>query len=205
MLQSILLGGSFAFAAGIQPGPLQAFLLSRVAANGWKRTLPACLAPLVSDGPIAVLALLVLRQFPPAAQQVLRVAGGCLLLYLGWAAFRQLARQPGTSEARATPRTVLQAAFVNLLNPNPYLGWSLVLGPATLVAWRQSPAHAVAFVVAFYGTMVATLALFIVMVGTTHFLSPRGQRAVLAVSASLLVALGVYFLASGTITLAPTT
>ena len=51
-----------AFAAAIQPGPLQAFLLARVAAAGWKRTLPAVLAPLLSDIPIATLAVLGLYQ-----------------------------------------------------------------------------------------------------------------------------------------------
>ena len=38
MLQYVVLGAGFAFAAVIQPGPLQAFLLSRVAAAGWRRT-----------------------------------------------------------------------------------------------------------------------------------------------------------------------
>lgn len=47
LLEYIFVGGSLAFAAAAQPGPLQAFLLSRVAAVGWKRTLPASLAPIV--------------------------------------------------------------------------------------------------------------------------------------------------------------
>ena len=44
MFELMLIGGGFAFAAAVQPGPLQAFLLARVAADGWKRTLPAALA-----------------------------------------------------------------------------------------------------------------------------------------------------------------
>ncbi len=43
MLPNVLLGSGFAFAAVIQPGPLQAFLLSRAVAAGWRRTLPAAL------------------------------------------------------------------------------------------------------------------------------------------------------------------
>jgi len=56
----LLLGAGLAFAAVVQPGPLQAFLLARAAAHGWRRTLPAALSPVVSDGPIALLVILVL-------------------------------------------------------------------------------------------------------------------------------------------------
>ncbi len=31
MIENMIIGGGFAFAAAVQPGPLQAFLLSRVA------------------------------------------------------------------------------------------------------------------------------------------------------------------------------
>ena len=94
MLEYGLLGAGLAFAAAIQPGPLQAFLLSRVAAAGWRRTLPASLSPLVSDGPIALVALLVLSRVPPQVQDVLRAAGGILLLYLAGIAARQWRRVP---------------------------------------------------------------------------------------------------------------
>jgi len=76
LLPNVALGAGLAFAAVVQPGPLQAFLLSRAATDGWKRTLPAAFAPLLSDGPIALLALVVLSRFPLAAQNLLRAAGG---------------------------------------------------------------------------------------------------------------------------------
>lgn len=74
MFEFILIGSGFAFAAAIQPGPLQAFLLSSVAQKGYKRTLPASLAPLLSGGPIALLVLLVLNRVPDVMSQVLCVA-----------------------------------------------------------------------------------------------------------------------------------
>jgi hypothetical protein len=67
MLESLIIGSSFAFTAAIQPGPLQAFFLSSVAKRGWLRTLPASLAPLLSDGPIAPPVLPVLNRVPPTA------------------------------------------------------------------------------------------------------------------------------------------
>ncbi len=194
MLEYLLIGGGFAFAASIQPGPLQAFLLSSVAQRGWKRTLPASLSPLLSDGPIALLVLLVLNRVPETMGRVLQAAGGVLLLYLAWASYRQW-RQRTTTDPDSdgsVPRTLVQAATVNILNPNPYLGWSLVLGPAVLNAWHHNPANAVALIIAFYATMVTILACTILLFGTTRFLGPRGRRVLVLVSAVTLAALGVY-------------
>jgi hypothetical protein len=99
----------------------------------------------------------------------------------------------GPGEAAGSgPRTLRQAVAVNLLNPGPYLGWSPILGPAVLAAWARAPAHAVGLVVAFYGTMVATLAATIVLFGATRWLGARGQHGLLLVSALTLAALGVY-------------
>lgn len=206
MFEYLALGCGFAFAAAIQPGPLQAFLLSNVAQKGWRRTLPASFAPLLSDGPIAVLVLLVLNRVPETLGRVLQAAGGLLLLYLAWAGFRQWRRTPATgpvTDDAPAPRTLLQAATVNILNPNPYLGWSLVLGPAALRAWEQGPAHAAALIVAFYATMVAALACTIVLLGTTRFLGPRGRRGLVLVSAVTLAGLGAYQLGAGLLGIGP--
>ena len=194
MLEYALIGGGFAFAAAAQPGPLQAFLLARVAARGWRATLPAAFSPLLSDGPIAVLVLLLLRQMPASLVPALQAAGGVLLLYLAAAALRPWrlgAVDVGAADGSA-PRTLLQAAAVNILNPNPYLGWSLVLGPAALRAWSRAPINALALLVSFYGTMVAALAATIVLFGATRFLGTRARRHLVALSALTLAALGVY-------------
>jgi threonine/homoserine/homoserine lactone efflux protein len=197
LLGNALIGGSFAFAAAIQPGPLQAFLVSRVLASGWRRTLPACLSPLLSDGPIAALAILVVSRLPPGALHVLRACGGLLLLYLAAGAVRQWRQPISPASQPSAPRTLLEAAMVNVLNPNPYLGWSLVLGPAAATAWNQHPADALALVVAFYAVLVSTTAAFIVLVGTARFLNPARQRALIGVSALVLVVLGVALLVIG--------
>jgi threonine/homoserine/homoserine lactone efflux protein len=194
MLEYLLIGSGFAFAAAIQPGPLQAFLLSSVAQKGWRRTLPAAFCPLLSDGPIVLLVLFALNRIPEGMSRVLQAAGGIFLLYLAWASYRQWRAQTATASESddSTPRTLLQAAMVNLLNPNPYLAWSLVIGPVVLAAWRQSAANAAALVVAFYATMVTVLAGTIFLFGTTRFLGPGGRRALILVSAVTLAALGVY-------------
>jgi threonine/homoserine/homoserine lactone efflux protein len=201
MLEYIFLGGGFAFAAAVQPGPLQAYFLSSVARRGWKRTLPAAFAPLISDGPIAVLALVVLNQIPPVMSKVLQIVGGIFLIYLAWGSYRQWQQDtPEETEDNASaPKTVLQAAMVNIFNPHPYLGWSLVLGPAFLSAWEARPAYAAALVISFYGAMVVALAGTILLFGTTRYLGPRGRRTLILISAVLLALVGVYQLSVGII------
>jgi threonine/homoserine/homoserine lactone efflux protein len=197
MIQYLLLGGGLGFTAAVQPGPLQAFLFSRVAVAGWKRALPACMAPLLSDGPIAAIVLILLGQISTPVQQLLRAAGGVLLLYLGWRAFREYRHPKDQNKQSSGPSTLLQAALVNLLNPNPYIGWTLVIGPSVLTAWGQHPKNAIAFLIAFYGTLVVMMALFVLLIGTARFLGPRGQRVLAAISVIVLALLGVYLLTAG--------
>lgn len=198
MLEYVLIGSGFAFAAAVQPGPFQAFLFSRVAERGWRATLPAALAPVISDGPIAVLALVVLKELPAGWIRGLQFAGALLLLYLALGTFRAWRRPPeaaAESLSSARPKTLAEAVTVNLLNPNPYLGWSLILGPLVLEAWAKGAASAVALVAAFYATLVVTQGALIVLFGAARFLTPRAQKHLMLASAILLAALGVFQLA----------
>jgi threonine/homoserine/homoserine lactone efflux protein len=194
MLEYILIGGGFAFAAAAQPGPLQAFLLSRVAAVGWRRTLPAALAPVISDGPIALIVLTLLHHVARGLEAFLRGAGGLVLLYFAAKTFLEWRRAGDgiAEESSASPRTLLQAVGVNAINPGPWIGWSFILGPVALEAWAEGPDMAVALVAAFYLVMVTSLALFIMLLGTTSFLGPRGRRGLLLASAIVLVGIAVY-------------
>lgn len=197
MFSSLLLGSGFAFAAAIQPGPLQAYLLSSVAQHGWRRTLPAALSPLLSDGPIILVVLLVLTRLPDSVSRLLQAAGGLLLLYFAWNSYREWRRGPASAADGNTraPRTLLQAAGINFLNPNPWLGWSLVMGPALLAAFDESILSAAALLVSFYGVMVSMTALIILLFGTTSLLSPRLRHTLILISAILLAVLGVFRLA----------
>jgi threonine/homoserine/homoserine lactone efflux protein len=194
MFEYLLIGSGFALAAALQPGPLQAYLLSSVVRRGWRRTLPAAFAPLLSDGPIVVIALLVLIRISEGLQIILRLGGGFLLLYLAWMSYRYWKQSPQqeAAQAESAPRTLLQAVLVNLLNPNPYLAWSLVLGPAVVDAWQKSHTYAVVMIIAFYATMVTGLIVMIFLFGRTNLLGPRGQRHLVLISAAILAFLGVY-------------
>ncbi len=193
MLSYLLQGFSLGLPAAFMPGPLQAYLFSQTMKNGWRRTLPAALAPLLSDVPIVTLTLLVTAQLPDAALRALQIAGGFFLLYLAWGAFQTWRTyQPQEVPPEAGKQSVWQAALTNLLNPNPYLFWGLVGVNILRTAWEQSPGTALAFLGGFYALLLGGNALTIVLIGTARDALPRLNRILIGLSALALAALGVY-------------
>lgn len=185
-------GAALALPVILQPGPLQAFFLSRSVAHGWRRTLPATFAPVLTDGPIVAVVLLVLTRVPPVWLRGVQGVGGLFLLWLAYGAWRN-ARRSGAIEAdpAAAGRSLRDAMTVNFLNPNPYLFWSMVAGPLLLEAWAQQPASAVAFLVGLYGTFVAGLMATVVVFASLGRLGVRTARGLGLVSAVALGAFGV--------------
>ena len=47
-------------------------------------------------------------------------------------------------------KSLFAATVVNFLDPSPYIGWSLVMGPLLLKGWRESPANGISLLVIFY-------------------------------------------------------
>ena len=190
----LILGLTYGFAAAVQPGPFTTYLVAQTVTHGWRRTLPAALSPLLSDGPIALLALLALSRVPPGLVQWLRILGGGFVLYLAvgaWRAWRRFDPVPGTPAGSAR-RGVLKAAVVNMLNPGPWLGWSLVLGPLVLKGWRESAACGLAVVAGFYLAMVGSLAGIILLAHGAGRVGPGVNRALVGVSAAALTGFGAY-------------
>jgi threonine/homoserine/homoserine lactone efflux protein len=75
-------GLSLGLSAAASPGPYQAYVIGLALRSGWRRALPAAFAPLVTDGPIIALVLLVLTSVPPMFLRVIQVVGGVFVLYL---------------------------------------------------------------------------------------------------------------------------
>lgn len=189
-----LLGIGYGFAAAVQPGPLQTYLISQSLLKGWQKSLPAALAPLISDGPIIALCLLVLSQVPIGFQRFLYVAGGCFVLYLAYGTYRSWKSFDSylpTGEAGSSG-SLFKAALTNTLAPGAYIFWTLVTGPILIRGWRESPIHGISLLLGFYVTMVLSLAAIIVLFGSARQLGPRVNRALLGISAVALFCFGLY-------------
>jgi threonine/homoserine/homoserine lactone efflux protein len=203
MIHYLALGITFAFAAAVQPGPLQTYLISQSLVRGYRHTLPAAFSPLISDGPIIVLVLFLLSNLPHWLLSILQIAGGVFLFYLAinaWKTWRNYDPRKAV-EAKPAHQTLLKATLVNLLNPNPYLGWSLVMGPLLLNAWRESPVDGLILLVAFYATLVVSLVGTIILFSSARNLGPRVSRVLIGISAIALACFAFYELWSGAVTL----
>ena len=190
----LLQGIGYGLAAASQPGPFQTYLISQTLTRGWKRTLPAALAPLVSDGPIILICVLLLSQVPVWMQRILYIAGGLFILYLAYGTYNSWknfdSRLP-TLET-GTQQSILKAALMNALSPGPYIFWTLVTGPILLKGWRETPVNGIGFLIGFYVTLVSSLAALILIFGTAAKLGPKFNRMLLGISAIALTCFGLY-------------
>jgi len=195
----LLQGIGYGLIAASQPGPFQTYLISQTLARGWKRTLPAALAPLISDGPIILICVLVLSQVPAWLQGFLYIAGGLFILYLAYGAYKAWKNfnQSIPITESGTQQNVLKAALMNVLNPNPYIFWTLVTGPILLNGWRETPFNGIGFLAGFYMTMIGSLAAIILVFGIAARLGPKVNRVLLGISAIVLFAFGLYQLGLG--------
>jgi threonine/homoserine/homoserine lactone efflux protein len=194
----IFAGVSFGFAAAVQPGPLLLYLISETLRSGWKRTLPAVFSPLITDGPIALVCLLLLSTLPWNFLQLIQVCGGLFILYLAvrayhaWKRYREMALQPASSR-----KTLLTSVIVNFLNPGPYLGWSLVIGPMFLRGWKENPLHGIMVVSSFYLVLFCTTIAIMLIFHLARERGPRLQRTLIGISAIFLALFGLYQIYTG--------
>lgn len=193
-VQGMVLGLS----AAASPGPFQAYLISQSLRLGWRRALPVALAPLISDGPIILLVLLVLTRLPDELLRFLQIAGGVFVIYLAWKALQAYRdfnlRAPAGGKER---QSLGQAAMMNFLSPGPYIFWSILAGPILLRGWSLAPGNGIGFVLGFYGALVACLALLVILFGSAGRLGPRATRILLGLSALALFGFGIYQLVTG--------
>ena len=204
MFRYLIFGITFAFAAAVQPGPLQTYIISQTLKKGWRQTLPAAFAPVISDIPILILILFLLSTIPDNFIIILRIAGGLFLLYLGFKAFQlwqEFDAEKNVSN-ESSRQTLFNAVFVNILNPAPYLAWSLIMGPLFLEGWRLAPTNGIALIAGFYLTMVLTLVGIIILFGFARKFGPKVSKILIGLSSIVLFAFGIYQLWFGIVSTA---
>ncbi len=94
-LTFFLKGLALGLTAAASPGPTQTFLIGQSLAGGWRRGAPVAFAPLISDGPIIFLTILVLEQLPSLLIRIISLTGGLFVLYLAWGLWRQWLNERG--------------------------------------------------------------------------------------------------------------
>jgi threonine/homoserine/homoserine lactone efflux protein len=198
MLNLISQGISLGFSAGAMPGPLQSYLITTTLANGWRKSIIVILSPLITDGPIILLAVVLLKQLPPQLIRLIQVVGGLYLLWIAYGAWRRF-RSGITLDITPQPqsRTLSQGLMMNWLSPGPYIFWGTINGPLLIGALQLSIWHGVAFMLAFYGTFLGILALYVVVFDRLRRLDERFTRAIFLVTLVVLVVFGISLVLQG--------
>ena len=205
MLESIAPALGFGFVAGVMLGPLQTFLFLQTLQRGARSGAWILPAPLISDGPIIAVCLLLLSQAGPGWLRGLSFVGGVFLLYLARDSWLTLHRNGAVDEnlqAVAATHTgwalTARAALINTLGPGPWIFWITVMGPLLIQQWRVSAGHGLVYLAAFYGTLVATLTAQWLVFSFARRLGPKIIRvgtwigiSLLTVFAALLTLFGI--------------
>lgn len=178
--------------AGVSPGPLLALVVGQTLRWGVREGAKVAVTPLLTDLPIVVGALLVVREATerPVWLGGLAFVGAGYLAYLAWETW-QGGNVKVTEGER--PRSLVKGILANLLNPQPYLFWTTVAAPLVLQADGLSRAAAAGFLVVFYGSLVGSKLAVAWLVGRSGGrLSSTGYRWILRGIALLLLALAAH-------------
>jgi threonine/homoserine/homoserine lactone efflux protein len=190
MLNFITQGITIGFSAGAMPGPFTSYIINSTLTQGWARSIVIVLVPLVTDIPIVILAVVILRQFPPEFIRFIQIAGGLYLLWLTYGAWKQFRagihfNPPATSQGR----TFVQGLVMGWLSPGPYLFWATINGPLLVQALNQSLTTALGFLAGFYGTFIGILTLYVFVFDRLRRLDERVTRAIFLIT---MVVLGLF-------------
>ncbi len=161
----VLAAFTFALAAGLKPGPLGVFVIHQTMTRGHKQGLMASLAPLITDGPIILLALLLAGQLKEIAGLVasISIAGSVYLASLAMKIFNApLSINPGKGGSDGA--SLITAIKINFLNPSPYLFW-LTIGSSYIL--MASSTEALLFI--FSALITLCLVKFLVALVVSYF------------------------------------
>jgi len=170
LISGLLLG----FVAGVAPGPLLALVVSQTLTYGVTEGVKVAVAPLITDVPIVLAALLLGSALAsqPIPLGLLSLTGAGYISYLAWESFTiKLDESPPDKAAKSLTKGIL----ANFLNPHPYLFWMTVGTPLLLKTWENGPGGAIFWLFGFYLMLVGSKMGIALLTGySRQFLHGRG-------------------------------
>ena len=165
ILAIVTSGLSLGLTAGLSPGPLMALVMSETLKYGKKEGIKVSFAPLMTDAPIMIIAILmvsVLSKFH-VIPGFIALLGALLLVYMGYETITYR-NKTIEEEIQASPASLRKGFLVNMLSPYPYLFWIGVGAPLTIRAYHQSALHAALWIAAFYITLIGSKIIIALLV-----------------------------------------
>lgn len=187
------------------PGPLLVLVVAETIKHNTAAGIKVAIAPMLTDIPIILLALLVLPRLPhfEFVLGIVSIIGAIFIFYLTYESFKTRGLELDPSQVK--PQSLKKGVITNLLNPHPYVFWLGVGVPIIYRAFQDGPGKAAAFIGSFFMFIVgAKIGLALIVNKSRTFLSGpiyiyilRGLGLLLALFAVMLVRDGLKFLNFG--------
>lgn len=198
LIQGLLLG----LGVGLAPGPLLALVISASLRGGTSHGLRVALSPLITDLPIIVLSLFILRQINNSALGFLSIVGAIVLFYFAYESWVAGKNNPQDfinkdKSIGSTKTTLFKAILTNFINPSAWLFWMTAGGTLLINGWNQSLIDAAGFLLGFYLLLIGSKVLLALGIGSSRNKMPsRLYKLLVRIASILLLVLGIELIRS---------
>ena len=189
---------------GIKPGPLNTLVITETLQHDWRAGTKVALSPLITDAPIITISAWMWLQATSLSgvEAILYLAGAAFLTWLGIDGLRSASPTFDEIESPQEERSLRRGIITNLLNPNPWMFWTLAGAPFMVAAWNQSAWMPFAFVVPFLSVLIGIKILIAVTFHRSKdWMSDGGLLWAIRISSLALLALAALFALQGVSTL----
>ena len=190
--------------AGIKPGPLNTLVITETLQHDWRAGTKVALSPLITDAPIITISAWMWLQATSLSgvEAILYLAGAAFLTWLGIDGLRSASPTFDEIDSPQEERSLRRGIITNLLNPNPWMFWTLAGAPFMVAAWKQSAWMPFAFVVPFLSVLIVIKILIAVTFHRSKdWMSDGGLLWAIRISSLALLALAALFALQGVSTL----
>ncbi len=165
MLYFIIIGTVTGLSAGFAPGPLLTLVISETLQHNIKAGVKVAIAPLITDFPIILIAILVLSRLSDFHHilGIISIIGGMFILIMAYNNMLTVASH--ISIKRVESKSLTKGILANALNPHPYLFWISVGTPIMTKALNQNMAALLCFILSFYTFLIGSKILLAVLIG----------------------------------------
>ncbi len=189
---------------GIKPGPLNTLVITETLQHDWRAGTKVALSPLITDAPIITISAWMWLQATSLSgvEAILYLAGATFLTWLGIDGMRSASTTFDELESHPEEHSLRRGIITNLLNPNPWMFWTLAGAPFMVAAWNQSPWMPFAFVIPFLSVLIGIKILIAVTFHRSKdWMSDGGLLWAIRISSLALLALAALFALQGVSTL----
>tara|TARA_Y100001968_G_scaffold140448_1_gene128463 strand:- start:1352 stop:2005 length:654 start_codon:yes stop_codon:yes gene_type:complete len=185
---------------GLKPGPLNTLVISETLQHNWKAGMKVSLSPLITDAPIITISAFLWSQATSLSgvESALYLAGAAFLTWLGIDGLRSASPDYSDIEKTDAEHSLRRGIITNLLNPNPWMFWTLAGAPFMVAAWNQSAWMPFAFVIPFLTVLIGVKILIAVSFDRSkQWMSDGGLLWSIRISSIALLALAILFAMQG--------